>query len=122
MLLPTWALRELARGAPDLWSWRSGMYRLIAGGEEVAEFVAGLPIDGAADRRERGETRRVLRHLVDEPSGDDERLALRALLRLAHVEALLGDNVAARERYDQALAIATTLGDRPAKRQSPRSR
>jgi tetratricopeptide (TPR) repeat protein len=112
LLLPTWAMRELAHGAPDLWSWRSGMYALIAGGKEVAELVAGLPVDGAADRRERGETRRVLRHLVDELADRDEPLALRALLRLGRVESLLGDYDAARERYQRGLDIATTLGDR----------
>lgn len=111
LLLPTWALRELARGAPDLWSWRSGMYRLGGGCEELAELVASLPIDGAADRRARGATRRVLRQLLAELVNGDERLALAALLRLGRVETLLGEYDAARKHYARSLTIATTLND-----------
>jgi tetratricopeptide (TPR) repeat protein len=112
LLLPTRALRKLAHGAPNLWSWRSGMYRLSAGDDEVAEPVAGLPIDGAADRRARVETRRVLRHLVDELADGDDQLAVRALLRLASVETLLGDYDSARDGYERALTLAQALGER----------
>jgi len=101
-------MRELVRCAPDLWSWRSGLYRLGASAAEVGELVAQLPVDVAADLRTRGETRRVLRHLVDELAGADERLELAALRRLGRVESLLGDYGEATDRFERALQIATT--------------
>ncbi|MBA3747858.1 MAG: tetratricopeptide repeat protein, partial [Solirubrobacterales bacterium] len=112
LLLSTWAMRELVRSAPDLWSWRSGLYRLGASAEEVGDLLASLPVDAAADVRSRRETRRVLRHLAGELEGADERLELEALLRLGRVESLLGDYDAATEHYDRALQIATGLGNR----------
>jgi tetratricopeptide (TPR) repeat protein len=87
------------------------MYRLGGGCEELAELVASLPIDGAADRRARGATRRVLRQLLAELVNGDERLALAALLRLGRVETLLGEYDAARKHYARSLTIATTLND-----------
>jgi len=42
----------------------------------------------------------------------DEHLELAALLRLGRVESLLGGYEHAAERYDRALQIATSLGDR----------
>ena len=40
-LVPQWAVRELVRSAPDLWSWRSGLYRLRGDADDIGQALAG---------------------------------------------------------------------------------
>ncbi len=111
-LLARWALRELTRSAPDLWAWRSGLYRLRGDPHEIEEALEGLVTDPSGEQRTRRMSRRVLRHLLDEVPGDDAALRHRVLLELAGVEVDFGSYEEADGYYHRALDIATELGDR----------
>ncbi|MGH2770520.1 MAG: hypothetical protein ACRDJF_08390, partial [Actinomycetota bacterium] len=111
-LLAQWALRELTRSAPDLWAWRSGLYRLRGDAREVEQALEGLVTDPSSEQRSRRMSRRVLRHLLDEILEDDAALRFRVLLDLAGVEVGFGSYEDADGHYRQAHEIATELGDR----------
>ncbi|MGI8983652.1 MAG: tetratricopeptide repeat protein [Acidimicrobiales bacterium] len=107
-----WALRELIRSASDVWSWRSGLYRLRGDAEAIDEAVSGLVFDGSSDERPRRVTQRVLHHLLDEVPAGDAGLRLQILLRLGGIETGFGSYDEADDAYRRALAISTDLGDR----------
>jgi len=113
--LPEYALQLIARGAPDFWAWRSGVYEFTlpeAGREALLErevrqvgWVAQWNLDRAA-----AEARlHLLRGLLEEYTG-----AARAetLCKLADLEGTLVGYKAAEGHLREALHIYEGLGDR----------
>jgi tetratricopeptide (TPR) repeat protein len=111
-LLASWALREVTRSAPDLWAWRSGLYRLQGDATDIDAALSGVVLDPSTDERVRRGSRQVLLRLLEETAETEPGLRLRVLLALAAVEAQLGAWTDADGYYRQALGIATDLGDR----------
>lgn len=103
--VPQWALRELARSAPDLWALRSGLYRLRGDREAVISALDTIAVDPSGEDRVRRASRRVLLHLMEETANDDAHVRLALLSRLAPVELGL-------DRYEEAGEAYRRAGDR----------
>ena len=119
--LPEYALRLVARGAPDFWNWRSGVYeftlppaerealweREVRGKDQMARWNL--------DRAEREARLHLLRGLLEEYTGEgEETLRARAetLRQLADLEKTLVGYEAAERHLREALGIFEQLGDR----------
>ena len=119
--LPEYALELVARGAPDFWAWRSGVYEftLPSSGQEalLEREVRGVdwPAQWNLDRAAREARLHLLRGMVEEYTGETEqarRARAETLRKLADVEKTLVGYEAAEPRLREALRIYEELGDR----------
>ncbi|MBI4771132.1 MAG: tetratricopeptide repeat protein [Chloroflexi bacterium] len=121
--LPDYALTLLARGAPDFWAWRSGVYEFPAE-VETARGVAQEAVYAEAGhetsnlstgaKRERLDTlARLLEDYRELGAGQYERSTQADILRkMGDVYYDLGEWAEAREHYEEALALARALEER----------
>jgi len=118
--LPEYTLELVARGAPDFWAWRSGVYEFTP---PSAKRVALLEREMGGndwvaqsnlDRTTREHRLHLLRNLLDRYTGEEEE-ALRArattLHKLADIEMTLVGYGAAESHWREALHIYEGLGD-----------
>ena len=113
---PDFALRALARRAPDLWSIRSGLYRFQPersdAGETSATATAGFGWElSPAERQERQTLLRDLLEELEEHGGDPAARAsiLGGLGEAARMQGRYQDAI---ELYQQALPLYRELGAR----------
>jgi tetratricopeptide (TPR) repeat protein len=119
---PEYVLAAIARGAPDFFSIRSGVYAFAAAPDELAEFAhtlsAGehwqaesLPL---AEKRDRtAAIERLLAEYETLPVGQrDRRAELRLLDRLGVLLYVQGNYAEALRQFQRALKLAEELGDR----------
>ncbi|HLF24753.1 MAG TPA: tetratricopeptide repeat protein [Anaerolineae bacterium] len=122
--LPDYALTLLARGAPDFWAWRSGVYEFPPE-PETAQRVARLAVYEEAghvtsnlSESAKRERLRLLARLLDDyrELGDNPRersTQADILWKMGDVYKDLGEWNEARARYQEALELAQAL-DEPA--------
>jgi tetratricopeptide (TPR) repeat protein len=128
--LPEYALQLIARGAPDFWAWRSGVYEFAlpeAGREALLEREVrqvGWTAQWNLDRVAAEARLHLLRGMLDEYAagpgaaeagrqGEEMRRARAETLRkLADLEAKLVGYAAAEGRLQEALRIYERLDDR----------
>ncbi len=108
------SLREVARRAPDLWSWRSGSYRFLGEDEDLTQTLgetAAAPSwrTAPAARRARGE---ALRALLAEASGLDSARRARTHQLLGELEGFESRWNDARLHLEAALAAYREIGAR----------
>ncbi|MEM1115639.1 MAG: tetratricopeptide repeat protein [Bacteroidota bacterium] len=81
--VPEFALRHIARGAPDVWAWRSGVFEFSTPRDEVDQMWNGLRDSGSEDeyarmmpdeRKARIETLEALYHDYTEAGDPNARL------------------------------------------------
>ena len=120
--LPDYALTLLARGAPDFWAWRSGVYEFLPE-PETAERIARLTVydeAGHVTRSLSAEAKRERLHLLarlledyrELGDGSRERSTQADILwKMGDVYYDLGEWVEAHDQYEQALTLARTLDD-----------
>lgn len=120
--LPDYALTLLARGAPDFWAWRSGVYEFPAE-RETAEQVTRTAVYGEADHvtsslsaEAKRERLRLLARLLDDyrelGDGVHERSRQADILwKMGDVHRNLGEWAEARADYEEALRLARELNE-----------
>ena len=120
--LPDYALTMLARGAPDFWAWRSGVYEFPPEVETVrrvtgeAVYEADL-ITSSLSAEAKRERLHLLARLLDDyrELGDGPRersTQADILLEMGNVYYDLGEWAEARRLYDQSLQLARELGNK----------
>ncbi len=122
--LPDYALTLLARGAPDFWAWRSGVYEFPPE-PETAERMARMTVYDEAGHvtsslsaEAKRERLRLLARLLDDyrelalsgVEGSRERRTQADILwKMGSVHQDLGEWAEARARYEEALELASAL-------------
>jgi len=116
ILLPGFAMREVMRYAPDLWSWRSGTYHLRGDAADVSTTLRALGEEGSwevapAERHARIEIlERMMMEMREgrhEQAAEADALALLARLRLTY-----SNPRAAAVALEEALPIYRQIGAR----------
>jgi tetratricopeptide (TPR) repeat protein len=120
--MPEYVLAAIARGAPDFFSIRSGVYAFAAEPEELADFALNLSAGEyweleslpLAEKRDRTDAiQRLLGEYESLPAGQRDRRAEFLLLRrLGELLYLQGNHAEAFRQTQRALELAEALGDR----------
>ncbi len=118
--MPEYALRLIAKRAPDFWSWNSGVYEFAPKEEiraELYEREMGEPyqITTSLDRAEKEKRIHLLLGLLDDYEGDNPELArIRAnvIYKIAQLQKSLGNYDEAARLYQRSLGTFMDLGDR----------
>jgi len=116
IVLPDYALTQLARQAPDFWAWRSGVFEAVEQEEEGVTMVQRMTISrdrgalGLSRKRVEGNLE-VLQELFEGYIGrvGVDRLQAALLTEIANDLALLGEFEEAHAAGKQALEIAQRL-------------
>ena len=111
LLLSLPALHELIRRAPELWAQRAGVLGLAPSPEGLAELLANISGEAGPDLPARRMAREVAMRVVEDLGENDQILESPALLRLARIEAHLGELDLAGRHYERALELAVDIGD-----------
>jgi tetratricopeptide (TPR) repeat protein len=113
---PDYAVRTFARQAADLWSGRSGVYRLVGESDDVeaTSRVAADGLDWSATPKERDEREALLKDLLEELDEGEDQPAARAaaLAGLAAAASMRSRYDEASDLYQQALPIYRETGNR----------
>ena len=94
--VPEYALRHIARGAPDLWAWRSGVFEFASSIEEVREAWELLAPRGSKDEyskmspASRQDRIQKLEALYDDYARLDSKLASEGTMARASIAGRLG--------------------------------
>jgi tetratricopeptide (TPR) repeat protein len=110
-------LRQIATLAPDFWAWRSGVFDFRLGSRELEAQIASDAVLQPLDFKDRGELERrvsLYRGLVQERASQspaDRRGLVRALIRLAQAEQLLGNRDSAESAARRAVELARSAND-----------
>src|SRR3990172_1045412 len=124
--LPDYALTKVARGAPDFWAWRSGVYEFPPE-PETAQRMARMTVyddSGHLTSSLSAEAKRERMHLLARLLDDYRELALSGvegsrerhmqadiLWKMGDVHYDMGEWAEARTRYEEALELARALGE-----------
>lgn len=113
--LPEYAIRYLARNAPDFFDWNSGLYRFQAPAderpallEESLQQIGGYDIIKNLSTSAKRETEAHLKSLLDEYTEDtafDRTTRGELLHRLAYLHAIRDSYAQARKQFQEALQI-----------------
>ncbi len=120
--LPDYALTMVARGAPDFWAWRSGVYEFPPEAQTVARMARQIVYDeaGHVTGSLSAEAKRVRLHLLARLLEDYRELGdsprergtqADILWKMGNVHNDLGEWAEARGDYEQALELARPLND-----------
>jgi len=119
--VPEYVLTAIARGAPDFFSIRSGVYYFAAMPEKTIHLTESITAANLllAEKQERIEAIESL--LADYqallPAQRDRQAEARLLIRLGNLYFTLGRWAGAEATFQQSLAIAREVGDRPSEGQ-----
>lgn len=119
--LPSRALNALARGAPDFWAWRSGVYRLAPEPESLGQPLELLSDEAPFLSRNLSEPAKrahlaMLEGLLSDyrrlGSGPRERKEQgNILLKIGAIHRELGELIEAKQAFEESLAIAREQRD-----------
>ena len=119
--LPDYALTKVARGAPDFWAWRSGVFEFPPEPELAQRMTREAVYDGDLTTSNLSiEAKRERLHLLERlledyrELGDGERerhTRADILFKIGDVQKGIGEWTAARERYTEARNIFDKLSD-----------
>ncbi|MDT5296353.1 MAG: hypothetical protein QOJ76_3233 [Acidobacteriota bacterium] len=125
--LPDYALTALARKAPDLWAWRSGLYEFAPERETDEQSLAvvrgeAIHVTESLSKQAKHERLIMLKGLLDDyrELGDGARAqGARAdiLHEIGLMHQMLGDRIEAKRAYEESLTISRNLKMMRAKQQ-----
>lgn len=120
--LPEYAIRYLARNAPDFFDWNSGLYRFQAPAderpvllEESLQQIGGYDITKNLSTSAKRETEAHLKSLLDEYTEDtafDRTTRGDLLYRLAYLHLTRDSYDQARKQFQEALQVWQEVGNR----------
>ena len=120
--LPEYALTALARGAPDFWAWRSGLYEFAPEREQADQSLAAVrgeamyAIESLSERAKR-ERLAMLKGLLADylelgKSPREQGAQANILHGIGLVHEMLGELAEAKQAYEASLAISRDLADK----------
>ena len=120
--LPDFALDYVARGAPDFWAWRSGVYEFATDTvlwehEAVAALSTGssaifsLPLEDKLKEIARLEALLAAARALPRQGGREQEIIANSLQQLATLHYSLGDYEAARQELEESFKIYRQTGD-----------
>ena len=119
--LPDYALTKVARGAPDFWAWRSGVYEFppepalaqrVMRATVSASSISASNLSVEAKRERLHLLERLLEDYRELGDGKRERSTQADILfKMGSVQQDVGELAAAREHYTEAQILFDRLGD-----------